>query len=111
MLSTSCAADGTVPRPKSPNSTMVELGVPGSSSTGCSRFPDTGSKGGLLEPSPMGPGMSRGLMVGLGLAFVGVAELFWELREDAESLRSTKMESLRGSTGEKVMVGAFPDAG
>lgn len=57
-----------------------------------------------MEPTAMGPGMSRGFMVGLGLPFVGVAVLL-ELREEAESLRSIEMASLRCSAGEKVMVG------
>jgi hypothetical protein len=73
-----------------------------------------GVKGGLLDPIPTsGPGMNRGFALGLGLLFVGVAELWLELsREEAESLRNTRMASFRGSTGENVMAGkAFAGAG
>jgi hypothetical protein len=114
ILSTSCAADGTLPRPRSPNSTTIELGVSGSSSTGWSKLLGMGVKGGLLDPIPTsGPGMNRGFALGLGLLFVGVAELWLELsREEAESLRNTRMASFRGSTGANVMAGkAFAGAG
>lgn len=60
-----------------------------------------------MDPSlTSGPGMNRGFALGLGLLFVGVAELWLELpREEAESLRNTRMASFRGSTGENVMAG------
>jgi hypothetical protein len=57
--------------------------------------------------------MNRGFVLGLGLLFVGVAELLCELlREDAESLRNTTIASFRDSIGERVKPGkVLPAAG